>query len=116
MSPRADDEGAALDDLDLEPDDGDTEVAWPEPDLTVPLRRPVEFKGETYEHLQLREPTGAEWELIFAHPVKTRRRFGVSLISGVPMGACALMGIGDLVVAEAYLNSFFEVGQAISAT
>lgn len=88
-------------------------IAWPPADFDMPLRAPVSLGGETYDSLSLREPTGDEWEKILAVPEAQRRRKAVSLVAGVPMGACALMGIGDLVRAEAYLNSFFETGQLI---
>ena len=88
--------------------------AWPPAEFLLELRRPITFKEETFSVLSLREPTGGEWEEIFDHPTKTRRRFAVSRIAGIPMGAAALIGIGDLVRADNYLASFFEVGQKIS--
>lgn len=100
-------------DLELSPEaDTPDAPAWPPAAYELELRKPVEFKGETFEVLSLREPTGQEWEQIFEHPAKSRRRFAVSTIAGLPMGACALIGIGDLVRAENYLNAFFEAGQA----
>lgn len=87
--------------------------AWPADRFEIELRKPVELKGESYEVLSLREPTGAEWEEIFEHPLKTRRRFAISRIAGVPMGVTGQVGIGDLIRGEAYLNSFFELGQTI---
>lgn len=89
------------------------EPAWPAPTFDLTLREPVEFKGETYETIRLREPTGQEWEDIFEHPAKTRRRFAISRIGGVPMQVTAMIAIGDLLRGEGYLNAFFELGQTI---
>ena len=90
-------------------------IAWPADRFELELRKPVQFADETFSVLMLREPTCGEWEEIFAQPVQLRRRFAVSRIAGIPMKAVAMMGIGDVLRGEAYLNSFFEVGQAIGA-
>jgi hypothetical protein len=94
---------------------GAEEIAWPPEELEIELRKPVEFKGEVYDRLRLREPTVAQWEKIMAEPRESARRFAVSLVAGVPMAAVGLMGIGDIVRAEEYLSSFFEAGQKIRA-
>lgn len=91
-------------------------IAWPPEEFVLPLRQPVTHAGETFTEVTLREPTGLEWEKILAQPEGLRRRFAVSHIGGVPMAACALIGIGDLVRGENYLNSFFEVGQVIGVS
>lgn len=79
----------------------------------MPLRKPLTVNDVVLASLQLREPTSAEWELIFEKPAGLRRRFAVSHIAGVPMKDVAQIGIGDLVRAEEYLNAFFAIGQAI---
>ena len=96
-----------------EPDQAQT---WPEPTLDIVLRNPVTIGEETYDRLCLREPTAGEWEEIFAHPSATRRRYAVSRIAGVPMNAVKVMGVGDVVRAEAYLSSFFNIAQVMSVT
>lgn len=94
----------------------DAPPAWPAPEWDLELRKPLAKKdGSTITSIMLREPTGAEWEDIMAHPVATRRRYSISRIGGVPMGDLAGVGIGDLVRGEAYLTSFFDIGQAIGA-
>lgn len=109
MSPDADDlDGLEIPIADL--------PAWPDAEWDLLLRKPLAKKdGATITSIMLREPTGAEWEEIMAHPVATRRRYSISIIGGVPMGDLARVGIGDLVRGEAYLTSFFDVGQAIGA-
>jgi hypothetical protein len=91
-------------------------LAWPEAEFDLVLRRPITVGEDTVDRLQLHEPDGGQWEDIMAHSVATRRRYAVSRVSGVPMAACKQIGIGDLVRAEEYLNSFFEVGRAIGAS
>lgn len=103
------------DDIDLDALE-DVAPAWPAREFELILRRPVTLPdGAEISSIMLREPTGAEWEEIMEHPVRSRRRFGISRVGGVPMKTCAAIGIGDLVRGEAYLTSFFEVGQAIGA-
>lgn len=87
---------------------------WPDREFELVLRKAVARpEGGDLTSIMLREPTGAEWEDIMACEVALRRRYSVSRIGGVPMKLCALIGIGDLVRGEAYLTSFFDVGQAI---
>jgi hypothetical protein len=90
-----------------------TNSAWPDAEWEMPLRKPLEHAGQTYAALQLREPTCAEWEETLEQPPLKQRRFVVSKVAGVPLGAVALMGIGDVTRAEEYLLRFFEVGQSI---
>lgn len=91
-------------------------IKWPDPTLFLELRTPVEnADGTPVTVLQLREPTGAEWDEILAHPDASRRRFGVSKVSGLPMATVGKIGIGDLLVAEDYMLSFFDIGQEIAA-
>jgi len=94
--------------------DQDFVIAWPDPEFELVLRKPVEHADETITSVMLREPTGGEWEEIFAQPEKLRRRYAVSRVGGIPMAVAAKIGIGDLVRGEAYLNSFFEVGLVIA--
>lgn len=92
----------------------DFALAWPAPTWDMELRAPLVTKAEeTLTHLNLREPTMAEFETIMAWPAATRRRKAVSLIAAVTMDDVARIGVGDVVRAEAYLTSFFDVGQVI---
>lgn len=102
---------AELEDL-VEPATG---AAWPPAEFELVLRKPVSLDGVTVDRLQLREPTCWEWEQIVGQKVENQRRFSIQLISGVSSKLIAQMGIGDVVRAERYLLSFFEVGQAIGA-
>ncbi len=90
------------------------ETVWPVTPWSLPLRAAlVTAADETVTHLHLREPTVAEFEQIIAWPLATRRRYSVSLITGLPMGDVARVAVGDVVRAEAYLTSFFDIGQVI---
>lgn len=91
------------------------EIKWPAAEFELKLRRPIKIVDEEVDTILLREPTGEEWEKMIAHPAPTRRRYGVSLIGGIPMKSAAQILIGDLVRGEEYLNSFFEVGLTIGA-
>lgn len=90
------------------PAEGDT---WPASAWDMPLRTPVQHAGVTYDRLSLREPTDAEFEQIMAQPDGKKRRFAISYITGVPTEVVDVIGIGDTVRAEAYLLSFFGIGQ-----
>lgn len=92
------------------------EIAWPPATFELMLRKPVTFAGEVYDRLSLREPTDAEMETIFKAPEGTARRVSIATVTGIPTGAVALMAIGDTVRAEAYLLSFFDIGQVIGAS
>ena len=102
-------------DLHLEPA-SPREQPWPPAEFELVLRKPISLEGVTVDRLQLREPTCWEWEQIVGRAVSEQRRFGVQLISGVSTKLIAQMGIGDVVRAERYLLSFFEVGQAIGVS
>ncbi|MCW5761036.1 MAG: phage tail assembly protein, partial [Phenylobacterium sp.] len=73
----------------------------------------VTAAGETVTHLHLREPTGDEWEQMCRWPEATRRRHAIELITAIPKGDLGKVGIGDLVRAEVYLGSFFDIGQVL---
>lgn len=92
------------------------EIRWPPETFELMLRKSVTHLDVTYDRLSLREPTDQEFEQIMKAPEGTKRRFAVSLVTGIPSGAIAQMGIGDTVRAEAYLLSFFDIGQAIGAS
>lgn len=92
----------------------DLELKYPPAEWDMPLRKPVEHLGETYDRLQLRELTDDQWGLVMeATEGGPRRRKAISLAAGVPEGAVAKMGIGDTARAEAYLVSFFDIAQVI---
>lgn len=94
----------------------DLELKWPPETFELTLRKPVIFKDLSYDALSLREPTDREFELIMKAPEGERRRTAIALVAGIPAGAVALMGIGDTVRAEAYLLSFFDIGQVIGVS
>lgn len=94
--------------------EGEFAITWPASTWDMPLRKSlVTAADETITHLNLREPSMDEFEQIMAWPATTRRRKSVSLIAGLPMNEVAKIGVGDVVRAEAYLTSFFDVGQVI---
>lgn len=93
-----------------------TNSTWPPNEQEIVLRKSITHAGETYDRLNLREPTCAEWEETLEQPSTKQRRFIVSKVSGIPQAAVAQMGIGDVTRAEEYLMRFFEVGQKIDAT
>lgn len=108
MLPEAD--GADVDDA------PEVDIQFPPEEFELVLRKPVELGGETYDRLQLREPTDEEWEKVMAAPDGKRRRVGLALVSGIPEKAIAKMAIGDTVRGEAYLTSFFDIGQVIGVS
>jgi hypothetical protein len=85
---------------------------WPPTQLTIPLRKPISVGGEDVSELQLREPTAGEWEQIEAKPAHLQRTFAISLVGAVPLKEAAKLSIGDAVLAEDYLASFFEIARA----
>lgn len=80
------------------------------------LRVPVEDGDQAITSLSLREPTMAEYEEIMATPAALRIRKTVSIISALPMNVVAKIGVGDVVRAEAYCSSFFDIGQVIGVS
>jgi hypothetical protein len=93
--------------------------AYPPSEFTLVLRKPItdQAGGEIVE-LRLHEPTEDEWVKIGQYKDadhgdrRTARRFMVSLVAGVPMGAVAKMAIGDVATAEEYILAFFATGEA----
>jgi hypothetical protein len=76
-------------------------------ELVITLRKPIEFGGETYTELTLREPTAGEYEQVdnVKGPTATDIIM-VSLVSGVPKQVIAKVGMRDLNKAAKYLGSF----------
>lgn len=74
--------------------------------LTLTLRKPVEFEGQTYAELVLREPTGGQMKAIGAADGKTVA--ALAIISNVPAGAVARIGARDMKVAADFLFTFLE--------
>lgn len=74
--------------------------------LTVNLRKPVSLGEETYDRLELREPTAAEWSQFDKVDGVDGDVLAISIISGVPRAAVAKIGTRDLLVGARYLARF----------
>ncbi len=79
--------------------------AFPD-ELTLTLRKPVEFAGETYRQLVLREPTAAEWMLWDKLSGVEADTMAVSTVAGMPLPAARMIGARDLVTASRFLANF----------
>jgi hypothetical protein len=76
--------------------------------LTIAFTRPIEFAGDTYRDLVLREPTVAEMERVenlvgIASTIELMR-----MISGRPESVIRAMGISQLREASGYLQVFTQ--------
>jgi hypothetical protein len=80
-------------------------------ELVITLKKPVEFKGQSYDQLVLREPTAGEWREILKKPEDDQRTFCVALVSGVPEGAVLQIGIGQVVEAEEFIVGFYRAAR-----
>jgi len=76
--------------------------------LIVVLRAPVEYAGQTYTELSLREPTADEWSKFSSKDGVEADIAGVSIVSGVPEMAIRKIGARDLRVASKYLAGFLS--------
>jgi hypothetical protein len=89
------------------------ERPWPPETLKLQLRKPLELAGEAVTSLSLREPTAGEWAQIEAKPAHEQRAFAIHLIAELPLQLANKVSIGDAVLAEDYLASFFEIARAM---
>lgn len=74
--------------------------------LTVTLARPVEFGGQTYEALALREPTAGEMAQFLKLEGAESDILAVSLVAGVPKGAVEKINARDLLRAARFIGGF----------
>lgn len=77
-----------------------------EEELTIMLRKPVEFAGTVYDKLVLREPTAGqliEWAKFEGHEADLK---AISIVSGVPELAVKLIGTRDFTKAANYISRF----------
>jgi hypothetical protein len=80
---------------------------------TITLRRPVEFAGETWSVLRLREPTVGEIEEVQALGAVDGIAHLLFLITGLPPGAIDQIGERDLRQAETYLAAICKAPAAM---
>jgi hypothetical protein len=76
--------------------------------LTITLRKPVEFAGETYAELHLREPSADELVRMATESGIKGSLFSIFVITGIPLGAIGKIGARDLRRASNYLMAFIE--------
>jgi len=84
---------------------------------TIPLRKPVEFAGKTYDTLELREPTAGELEK--ASTATTNMGVVINLISAVakvPRKVVESLCQRDLKEAGDFLEAFSESDQTTGET
>ncbi|OVE45586.1 phage tail assembly protein [Chromobacterium violaceum] len=79
-------------------------------ELTLTLRKPIDFGGEQIHVLELREPTLDELEKFSKEYQKNGHiagsKFLISLVSGHPAAAIGRIGARDYKAAEEYLANF----------
>ncbi|KMN32084.1 hypothetical protein VI26_18115 [Chromobacterium sp. LK1] len=79
-------------------------------ELTLTLRKPIDFGGEQIHVLELREPTLDELEKFSKEYQKNGHiagsKFLISLVSGHPVAAIGRIGARDYKAAEEYLANF----------
>jgi len=78
-------------------------------ELIITLRKPVEFGGQVYSELKLREPTAGEYEQVDNVKGATATDIlMVSLVSGIPRQVVAKIGMRDVGEAARYLGRFIS--------
>jgi hypothetical protein len=75
--------------------------------LAKPILFPAGANGVSYETVDLREPTAAEWEQWDALTGVAANIKAIHVISGLPEGAVKQMGVRDFNRAVAFINRFF---------
>ena len=75
-------------------------------ELTIVLRRPIEFAGETYRELKLREPTAGEWSQWDDKKGVEADILAVSIVAGIPEPVVRKLGSRDLIKASRFLAGF----------
>ena len=74
--------------------------------LTVELRTPLEFGGETYRQITLREPTAGEWAQWDDKKGVEADILAVSIVAGIPEPVVRKIGSRDLLQASRFLAGF----------
>lgn len=90
---------------------GSTEMADKpdlEPEKVIELRHPVEFAGQTYTSLTLREPTAAQWQEWDKLEGVEADIKAVATVSGLPLAAVRLVAARDLIAASRYIGAFLS--------
>lgn len=72
----------------------------------ITLRKPVKIGDITYDTLQLREPTAAEWEQWDGLEGVKADVKAVAVVSGVPEPAIRQIGSRDLLEAARFIAGF----------
>jgi hypothetical protein len=91
--------------------------------LTIEINPPVEFKGQTFSELNLREPKAAEMRRaeqnmggdgrVTLATLTNRKIWLVSLVAGVPVPVAEALPISVLLRAANYLEGFTVPGPEI---
>lgn len=79
--------------------------------MTLTLAKPVTFAGQTYETLNLREPTAGEVAQFDKLERVESDILAVSLVAGVPKGAAEKIGARDFMTAARFIGGFLFGGQ-----
>lgn len=75
-------------------------------ELIITLRKPIEFAGESYRELRLREPTAGEWSQWDDKKGVEADIMAVSIVAGMPEAAVRKVGSRDLLQASRFLAGF----------
>lgn len=87
-----------------------------EEEKSIPLIKPIEFNGQTYAEMPLREPTAAELSKATRYGGDNNVDVAISLISQiaeVPMKVAGMLGQRDFQACNDFLGSFTATGQEI---
>jgi hypothetical protein len=80
--------------------------------LIITLKTPIEFNGETFHELNLREPIMDEIEKFANESEKSGSVGGLklilSLITGIPKPVIGKIGSRDMKKAEKFISSFLD--------
>ena len=74
--------------------------------LAIELRKPIEFAGETYRSIILREPTAGEWAQWEDKKGVEADILAVSIVAGIPEPVVRKIGSRDLIQASRFLAGF----------
>lgn len=84
--------------------------AGPPPSKTIPIEPAIEFGGETYAQLILREPTVQEVEDVDAYKGVVWTRKLTAAVAAVPEAVVRKLGIRTLNSCSEYLTDFTAAG------
>lgn len=89
-------------------DDQDNAAAAQElpEELTITLRKPIDFGGASYTEIKLREPTAGEWEKWDKLTGVEADIMAISVVSGTPKQVVAKVGARDLLAASRFIATF----------